>query len=116
MDREPLEFDDEALTRYFRGANEDLDADEFAASVLRRARHRTRRRERIRQLVRGAAVLIALALALQPVAATLEDFVRVLLAAADEWHEPAWYRDRAVVACAALAIAGWPFLARWLAR
>jgi hypothetical protein len=53
MDREPLEFDDEALTRYFRGANEDLDADEFAASVLRRARHRTRRRERIRQLVLG---------------------------------------------------------------
>jgi hypothetical protein len=116
MDREPLEFDDEALTRYFRGANEALEADEFAASVLRRAQHRARRRELIRQVVLGAATVIALTIALQPMAATLQDFARVLLAAADEWHDAAWYRDRALVACAALAMAGWPFVARWLAR
>jgi hypothetical protein len=112
MDREPLEFDDEALTRYLAAANDELDAGEFVADVLRRAR----RRSRVRHAVLGAAIAIALAIALQPMAATMQDFARALLAAADEWHEPAWYRDRAFVACAALAIAGWPFLARWLAR
>lgn len=112
MDREPLEFDDEALTRYLAAANDELDPGEFVADVLRR----TQRRSRVRHAVLGAAIAIALAIALQPMAATMQDFARVLLAAADEWHEPAWYRDRALVACAALAIAGWPFLARWLAR
>jgi hypothetical protein len=116
MDREPLELDDEALTRYFSRANEDLDADEFAADVLRRAQQRAQRRTRVRQAVLGAAIALALLIALQPMVATLQDFGRVLLAAADEWHEPKWYLDRAVVACAALAMAGWPFVARWLAR
>jgi hypothetical protein len=116
MDREPLEFDDEALTRYFTAANEELEPDEFAASVLRRARHRAQRRELIRRAVLGAAIVVALSIALQPMAATLQDFAHVLLAAVDEWHEPTWYRDRALVGSAALAIAGWPFLARWLAR
>ena len=116
MDREPRAFDDEALTRYFAQANEELAPDEFAGRVLRRARGRARRRELMRAVVLGGALAVALAIALRPMAATLQDFVEVLLAAADEWHDPAWYRDRAFVACAALAMAGWPLLARWLAR
>lgn len=116
MDRESRAFDDEALTRYFAQANEELAPDDFAASVLRRARGRARRRELLRVAVIGGALALSLAIALRPMAATLQDFAGALLAAADEWHDPAWYRDRAFIACAALAMAGWPLLARWLSR
>ena len=112
MDREPLEFDDEALTRYFAAANEQLEADEFASKVLRRAR----RRSLIRDVVLGATVVIAVLIALEPMVATLQSFARLLIAVAYEWRDPAWYRENALVVGAALAMAGWPFLARWLAR
>jgi len=111
MDREPLEFDDEALTRYFRGANEQLEADDFASRVLRRAQ----RRSLIREAVLGAAVAIALLIALEPILATLQALATLVVAVADEWRDPAWYRENALVVGAALAMAGWPFLARWLA-
>ena len=112
MDREPLEFDDEALTRYFTAVNVELDAEEFASKVL----HRTQRRALIREAVLGATVLLALLIALEPMVATLQSFARLLVAIAYEWRDPAWYRENALVVGAALAMAGWPFLARWLAR
>jgi hypothetical protein len=111
MDREPLEFDDEALTRYFAAANEQLEADEFASRVLRHAQ----RRALIREVVLGAAVVIALLIALEPMLATLQELATSVVALADEWRDPAWYREHALVVGAALAMAGWPFLARWLA-
>jgi hypothetical protein len=111
MHRDPLEFDDEALARYLATANEPLDADEFASRVLRRAR----RRSLVRSVVLGAAVATALVLAFGPMLATLDDFGRSLLAATDEWRDPAWYRENALVVGAVLAMTGWPFLARWLA-
>ena len=112
MDREPLEFDDEALTRYFTAANEQLEADEFAARVLRRARQRAR----LRQAVLAGAAAIALLFAFEPMLVTLRDFARLSLAFVDEWRDAAWYRENALVVGTALAMAGWPLLARWLAR
>jgi hypothetical protein len=111
MGREPLEFDDDALRRYFAAANEELDADEFAARVLRRAE----RRSLIRRIVLGTAIAVALLLSFGPLLETLRDLAR-LLGAASEWREAAWYRDNALVVVAALATAAWPFVARWLAR
>jgi hypothetical protein len=111
MDREPLEFDDEALTRYFAAANEQLEADEFASRVLRRAQ----RRSLIRDAVLGAAIVIAVLIALEPMLATLQDLATSVVALADGWRDPAWYRENALVVGAVLAMAGWPFLARWLA-
>ena len=112
MDRKPLEFDDEALTRYFAPANVELNADEFASKVL----HRTQRRALIRDGVLGATVLLALLLALDPLLAALQSSAGLLIAAAYEWRDPAWYRENALAVGAVLAMAGWPFLARWLAR
>jgi hypothetical protein len=112
MERESLELDDEALTRYFAGVNVELEADAFASQVLGRAR----RRQLIRGVVLGATVALALLIALEPMVATLQSFARVLVAVGYEWRDPAWYRENALVVGAALAMTGWPFVTRWLAR
>lgn len=112
MDREPMEFDDEALTRYFATANEDLSAEQFATAVLRRAQRRTL----VRVVVLGAAGAGAALIAFEPMLDALREVVRLLLAAVGQWNDVAWYKDNALLVSAAFATVGWPLVVRWLAR
>lgn len=112
MDRDPLEFDDEALTRYFAAANEDLSAEQFAAVVLRRAQRRTL----VRTAVLGGAGVVAALIAFEPTLDTLREVVRLLLGAMSQWNNAAWYKDNALVVSAVVATVAWPLVARWLAR
>jgi len=112
MDREPMEFDDEALTRYFAAANDELAAERFAAAVLRRAQRRTLVRAAVLGSVGAAAALIAF----EPALDTLNEVGRQLLAAVSRWDDASWYKDNALLVSAVLATAAWPLVARWLAR
>ena len=112
MDRKPMEFDDEALTRYFAAANEDFPAEQFATAVLRRAR----RRALVRVAVLGTAGAAAALIAFEPMLDVLREVVRLLLAAVGQWNDVAWYKDNALLVSAALATVAWPLVVRWLAR
>lgn len=112
MDREPMEFDDEALTRYFATANEELAAEQFAVGVLRRAQ----RRAFVRAAVLGSASVVAGWIAFEPALDALNEVVRVLITTAAQWDDLAWYREHLLVVSAASATAAWPLVARWLAR
>lgn len=112
MNREPMEFDDEALTRYFAAANEELAAEQFAAAVLRRAQ----RRALVRAAVLGGVGTAAVLIAFEPALGTWNEVVQQLVAAVSRWDDASWYKDNALLVSAVLATAAWPLVARWLAR
>ena len=118
----PDEFGDEDLEALFSTLNRDITDAEFTAGVMRHVRDRRLRRS-ARTWVVAAAAIVGVVAALGPVVDLLAGAfgpaagLWAALTSADASVVLGWAEMyRLPVLAAALCLAAWPVLARWIAR